>query len=141
MNVNSIKSLIHLGLIPKCDHNKSDKCDICVKAKITWKPFSSIKRHSQKLGLIHSDICELNGIITRGGKRYFITFIDDNSRFTYVYLMHTKDEALSKCKSYVNKVDNQLALKVQTLRSDRGGEYTSKCEVPPPVGPQFELNN
>ena len=30
----------------------------------------------------------------RGGKRYFITFIDDDSRFTYVYLMHTKDEAL-----------------------------------------------
>ena len=70
MNVNSIKSLIHLGLIPKCDHNKSDKCDICVKAKITRKTFPSVERHLQKLGLIHSDICELNGIITIRGKRF-----------------------------------------------------------------------
>lgn len=40
--------------------------------------------------------------------------------------MHYKDEALSKFKLYVNEVENQLNLKVQSLRSDRGGEYTSK---------------
>ena len=42
----------------------------------------------------HSDICELNENNTRGSrKRYFITFIDDYFRFTYVYLLISKDEA------------------------------------------------
>ena len=47
------------------------------------------------LELVHFDAYELNGVLTRGGKRYFITFIDDFSRFTYVYLMRNKGEPLT----------------------------------------------
>ena len=47
------------------------------------KPFHSVvERSSQLLDLVHSDLCELNGILTRGGKQYFITFIDDSPRYT-----------------------------------------------------------
>ena len=58
------------------------------------------------LELVHSDVCELNGVLTRGGKRYFITFIDDFSRFTYVYLMRNKDESFDMFKYYKNEVEN-----------------------------------
>ena len=51
------------------------------------KLFSKSDRNSIMLELVHSDVCELNNVLTRGGKRYFITFIDDFSRFTYMYLM------------------------------------------------------
>ena len=51
------------------------------------KLFSKSDRNSIMLELVHSDVCELNSVLTRGGKRYFITFIDDFSRFTYMYLM------------------------------------------------------
>jgi hypothetical protein len=44
---------------------------------MTNKPFSKVERNSQLLELIHSDICEINDMLTRGEKRYFITFIDD----------------------------------------------------------------
>jgi len=43
-------------------------------------------------------------MLTRGGKRYFITFIDDCSRFTYVYLLRTKDEAFGKFKEFKKMV-------------------------------------
>jgi hypothetical protein len=76
-----------------------DKCEICIESKIKKKPFPSTNRDSQLLELIHSDVCELNGILTRGGKRYFITFIDDFSRYTYIYLMRNKDETLDIFKS------------------------------------------
>jgi hypothetical protein len=36
----------------------------------------------------------MNGIITKGSKRYFLTLIDDATRFCYIYLLRTKDEAL-----------------------------------------------
>jgi transposase InsO family protein len=67
----------------------------------------------------------MNGILTKGGKRYFITFIDDCTRFCYVYLMKTKDETLHYFKIYKAVVENQLKKKTKHLWSDRGGEYFS----------------
>jgi transposase InsO family protein len=67
----------------------------------------------------------MNRILTKGGKRYFITFIDDCTQFCYVYLMKTKDEVLYYFKIYKAKVENQLEKKIKRLRSDRGGEYFS----------------
>jgi hypothetical protein len=75
------------------------------------------------LELVHSDVCELNGILTRGGKRYFITFIDDFSRYTYVYLMRNKDESFDILKKYKTEVENQKDKRIKILKSDRGGEY------------------
>ena len=78
------------------------------------------------LELIHSDLCEMNGVLTKGGKRYFMTLIDDASRFCYVYLLQTKDEALDYFKIYKTEVENQLERKIKRLRLDRGGEYFPK---------------
>ncbi|GJZ36684.1 DNA polymerase zeta catalytic subunit-like protein [Tanacetum coccineum] len=62
---------------------------------------------------------------SRGGKNYYITFIDDCNKFCYVYLINTKDEALNMFKTYKAEVENQLDKKIKILRSDRGGEYES----------------
>ena len=70
---------------------------------------------------MHSDLCELNGILTRSSKRYFITFIDDCSRYTYVYLFKHKDDAFTALKCYKTEIENQLDKKIKVLRSDRGG--------------------
>jgi len=69
------------------------------QANITKKPFSKVKKYSQLLELIHSDICEVNDMLTRGGKRYFTIFIDDYSCFTYVYLLRTKENPLENSKN------------------------------------------
>ena len=45
-------------------------------------------------------------MLTRGGSRYLITFIDDCSRFTYVYLLKNKDEAFDVFKVYKAEVEN-----------------------------------
>ena len=90
------------------------------------KPFPKVERNSQLLELIHSDIYEINGMLTKGGKRYFITFIDDYSRFTYVYLLKTIDEAFGKFKEFKKMVENKKESQVKILRSDRGDDYFSK---------------
>ena len=48
----------------------------------------------------------LNNFATRGGKQYFDTFIDDFSKFCYVYLLIHKSEMLDKFKIYKVKVEN-----------------------------------
>jgi len=41
------------------------KCEICIQAKMTKKPFRKVERSTELLDLIHSDLCELNGELTR----------------------------------------------------------------------------
>jgi transposase InsO family protein len=67
----------------------------------------------------------MNGVLTKDEKRYFITLVDDATRFCYVYLLKTKDETLDYFKIYKAEDENQLEIKIKHLRSDRGGEYFS----------------
>ena len=118
--------------IPNFKFDNKHKCDTCVEAKLTRSSFHSIERNSEPLDLIHTDVCDFNSIQSRGGNKYFITFIDDCTRFCYVYLMKNKDEAIEKFILYKNEVENQLNKRIKKLRSDRGGEYVfpfeSLCE-------------
>jgi len=93
-----------------------------------WKKkhFPKVERNSHLLELVHSDIYEINSMLTKSEKRYFITFIYDYSRFTYVYLLKTIDEAFGKFKEFKKMVENKKESQVKILRSDRGGDYFSK---------------
>ncbi|CAD5191704.1 unnamed protein product, partial [Musa acuminata subsp. malaccensis] len=55
-----------------------------------------------------------------GGEKYFITFIDDLSRYGKVYLIHEKSQAVDTLEVYINEVERQLDRKVKIVRSDRG---------------------
>ena len=67
------------------------------------------------LELIHSDLCEFEGISTRGGNRYFITFIDDFSKYTHVYLLKNKSDAFEKFQEFLKEVENQFGRKIKRL--------------------------
>ena len=58
---------------------------------------------------------------------YFINFIDDHTRYCYVYLQSGKDETVDAFVTYKNEVENQLNEIIKVLRSDRGGEYDSSA--------------
>ena len=94
------------------------KCEICVEAKLAKNSFHSMYRNIEPLWLIHRDLCDLKLAQTRGGKKYFITFIDDCTRYCYVYLLNSKDDAMNMFLTYKAKVKN-----IKILKSDRGGEY------------------
>jgi transposase InsO family protein len=67
----------------------------------------------------------MNGVLIEGGQRYFMTMIDDASRYFYVYLLKTKNKTLNFFKIYKDEVENELEKKIKIFRSDRGGEYFS----------------
>nr|GEV41475.1 zinc finger, CCHC-type [Tanacetum cinerariifolium] len=70
-----------------------------------------------------SDLCDLHATPSLGNKKYFMAFIDDASRFCYVYLLHSKDEALDKFKVFKPEVELQQGFLIKRFRTDRGGEY------------------
>jgi hypothetical protein len=126
VNFGCMMRLASLSLIPKFTSIKNSKCHVCVEPKQTRKPHKTAEaRNLAPLELVHSDLREINGVLTKGGKTYFMTLIDDSTRFCYIYLLKSKDEVLHYFKIYKAEVENQLERKIKHLRSDRGGEYFS----------------
>jgi len=124
VNVNSIKKLRDMNLINVLDINQFSKCPICIEAKYAKKPFKHVtNRSTELLELVHSDLADFKNSVSRGGKRYYVTFIDDFSRYIKVYLLNSKDEAETMFLKYKAEVENQLDRKIKRIRSDRGGEY------------------
>ena len=103
-------------------------CEGCVEGKLAKKPFKSIGeiRSERKMQLIHSDVCGPMQTESISGAKYFVTFIDDYSRCCKVYFMKQKNEVLCKFKEFEKIFTNECGLNVSRLRTDNGGEYTSK---------------
>ena len=102
-----MKRLASMSLIPKFASVKSSKCQMCVQSKQTRKPHKAAEARSLvPLELVHSDLCEMNGVLTKGGKRYFMTLIDDSTRFCYVYLLKSKDKVFHHFKIYKAEAEN-----------------------------------
>ena len=80
-------------------------------------------RAKDLLEIIHSNVCGPFGEMARGGFIYFITFIDDLSKYGHWNLMKHKSESFEKFKEFKAKVENQTEKSIKTL--DQGGEYLS----------------
>ena len=122
VNYDSMRTLMKMDSIPRLRLSK-DKCQTCVEAKQTRTSFPSVKRDTKPLDLIHTDLCDFKSIPSLGQKNYYITFIDDSTRYCHLYLLESKNEAFEAFKIYKNEVENQLERKIKVLKSDRGGEY------------------
>src|SRR5579871_1913513 len=68
---------------------------------------NTTSRVSNILELIHIDICRPMNHLSLGGAKYFIIFIDDKTRITFIYLLKTKGEAFDKFKNFQALVENQ----------------------------------
>ncbi|MCO5604581.1 hypothetical protein L7F22_058749 [Adiantum nelumboides] len=102
-------------------------CEGCVLGKMHRFAFSQdgSVRATQKLQFVHSDVCGPMRTPSVGNSLYFVTFIDDFSRFCWVYPLKAKSDVFAVFQHYVSMVENETGCKVQTLRTDRGGEYMS----------------
>ena len=107
INFGYMTRLAGLNLFLKFDLVKGSKCHVCMQLKQPRKPHkATVARELEPLELIHSNLCEMNDELTKGGKRYFMTFIDDYTRFCYVYLLKSKDKTLHYFKIYKAEVEN-----------------------------------
>ena len=100
-------------------------CKGCALGKNTKRPFGSSASWSKEiLDLIHFDVCGLITPKSLGGHLYYVTFIDDHSRKTWIYLMKTKDEVFTKFQEFKVEVENLIERRIKILRFDNGGEYS-----------------
>jgi len=102
----------------------------CQAGKTIRKPFGKDIRAKFPFQLINYDICgPMNvraiNVRARHDDVYFITFIDDFTRYGYVFFISHKSEALSCFIKFMNLVENQLDMKIKILRINQGCDYLS----------------
>ncbi len=103
-------------------------CEACIEGKHQRTSFlkNEVTKASKLLELVHSDVCESMKTTSRGGAQYFVTFIDNFSKKTHVYLLKAKGEVFDKFKAYKALMENQTGMKIKTLQFDNGGQFVSK---------------
>ena len=103
---------------------KSFECEICqlskqVRSHFPIQPY----KESSPFSMIHSDIWGPSRIKNVTGTRWFVSFIDDHTRLTWVFLMKEKSETSQIFKNFKNMIQTQFQSKIQILKSDNARDY------------------
>ena len=123
-----IERLVSYGILDSLDFVDFEICTNCIKGKQTNTRRFGANRATNVLQLIHTDICGSFPTVSWNGQQYFITIIDDFSRYGYLYLIHEKSQSLEVFKLFKVEVENQLNKRIKNVISDRGGKYYGKYD-------------
>ena len=117
IGVKRMKKLHTDGLLESLDYESLGACEPCLMGKMTKTPFSeTMERAYDLLEIIYTDVCGPMSIEARDGYRYFLTFMDDLSRYGYINLMKHKSETFEKFKEFRSEVENHRnKIKVFTI--------------------------
>jgi len=119
-------------LLPKELYSQKEStkavCDICakVKAKEIFQRKDPVRRATKPLELIHSDLCGPITPASKSGCRYYILYIDDVSRFSWVSFLRTKTapEICKVFREFKALVELKFSARITRFRCDNGkGEY------------------
>ncbi|KAG8501509.1 hypothetical protein CXB51_003806 [Gossypium anomalum] len=102
-------------------------CEVCQMGKQARLPFptNTIWRASSKLELVHTDVCGRMRTESLSGNRYFILFIDDCTRYCWIFFLKHKSEVVQVFMKFKAAVETEIGCKIKTIRLDNGTEYTS----------------
>ena len=104
-----------------------DFCEHCLYGKHNRVKFpSGATREKEILELIHSDVFGLVPVPSLGGSLYYVFFINDFSRNTWLYFLKKKSEVFRKFKEYKVLVENQIGKKINILRTKNRSEFCEK---------------
>lgn len=125
MSQKGMKALVKKGYLDSAKVTDMDFCEDCIYGKAHRVSFGVGKHVTKgKLDYIHSDLWGSPNVPLSLGKcQYFISFIDDYSRKTWIYFLRKKDEAFASFLEWKKMAENQSGRKIKTLRTDNGLEF------------------
>ena len=123
LGVSSLQKLANKNLVNGFDFDLSKEltfCEACPQGKQHRNKFTpSNKRADQLLGLVHSDVCGKMNEKSLGGAEYFLTFIDDKTRYVWVYCLQRKDQVFEKFCEWQAMVGRSTGQKLKALCRQR----------------------
>ncbi|KAL4376695.1 hypothetical protein GQ457_02G014510 [Hibiscus cannabinus] len=99
-------------------------CDVCRLAKHKRLPFPiSVSVSVSNFDVVHMDIWGPFPIKSLYGHSYFLTIVDDKSRFVWVYPMRFKSDARTLIVDFYNLIETQFSTKIKCFRTDNAKEF------------------
>nr|GEV84258.1 copia protein [Tanacetum cinerariifolium] len=128
LNFGTINDLTKLDLVnglPKFKYEKDHFCSACERGKS--KKASHLPKlvpsDNSKLELLHMDLCEPMRVASINGKKYILLIVDDYSRYTWVYFLHSKDETPEIIKKFIAQAQLNYKAKVCKICTNNGTEF------------------
>jgi len=129
LGINNLRKLVKNDMVKGTNFEVTDEkflCTNCFDGKMCKSPIPSVeKRNLKPFDLIYSDVCGPVSPASLGNGKYFVSFIDHCTRYSWVYIIKNKSEVFKTFKDWKTLVENLYETKVKIIRSDNGGEYTS----------------
>nr|GEY96494.1 retrovirus-related Pol polyprotein from transposon TNT 1-94 [Tanacetum cinerariifolium] len=128
LNFDTLNDLTRLDLVdglPKFKYRKDhlcSACEICKSKKASHSP-KLVSSDNSKLELLHMDLCGSMRVASINGNKYILVIMDDYSRYTWVYFLHSKDETLEIIKKFIAQAQLNYKAKVCKIRTDSGNEF------------------
>ena len=102
--------------LPEIQANHEGVCKGCAKGKNTKKTFPGSESKAKGiLEIIHFDVCDPMSSSSLSGYVYYVSFIDDFSRKTWIYFLKNKEEVFSKFKEFKSLIENHTEKKINTF--------------------------
>lgn len=113
-------------MIPSLQSVSRLECESCELSKHSLTSSLCFRARSNKLfELIHSDVWGRLSVPNQGQFKYYILFVDDYNRMSWLYLMKERKEFFSMFLSFITEICTQYSATVKTFRSGNALEYTS----------------
>ncbi|GJY31428.1 putative ribonuclease H-like domain-containing protein [Tanacetum coccineum] len=130
-----VKGNMVRGLPSKIFEN-AQTCVACQKGKQHKASCKSKTENSISLPLhlLHMDLFGPTFVKSLMKKMYCLVVTDDYSRFTWVFILASKDETSGILKSFITRIENLVDHKIKVIRCDNGTEFKNKemtqfCEI------------
>eukprot|EP00253_Pinus_taeda_P013261 PITA_13261 len=127
MSEKRMKILHSRNLLPGLKNVDLDFCENCIYGKQKRVRFVRVgkEKKSEKIELVHTDVWGPAQVSSLGGFHYYVTFIDDATRKTWIYCIKNKSDVFDTFKKWKYLVEIETRKKLKYLRSENGGEYCS----------------
>jgi hypothetical protein len=120
----TVHSVISQFQLPVHSNKASTPCKICPQAKGHQLPFSSSTSSICKpLELVYSDVWGPSPTLSINGNRFYVSFIDAYSRYTWVFPIQAKSDVMPTFLQFQAMAERLLNSKIISVQSDWGGEY------------------
>ena len=123
-NMRILHNVISFYGLPTLSGNKFESCDACMSSKSHRLLYSKSSHQTSKpLEIIQSDLWGPSPVISHTGNRYYVLFIDDFTRYTWLYPLKLKSDAFQAFIDFQHRIERQFNQTIVNFQSDWGGEF------------------